>query len=59
MADREAVLTETLKLHDLYYGNQHCDRKYVQVCSKFQGLLFEAAKNLREKSNGRNARTDH
>lgn len=44
---REGILTETLRLHDLHHGIDHCDRKYVQVCSQFQSLLFEAGKNLR------------
>jgi hypothetical protein len=41
-ARRDALLAETLRLHDLHYGTGHCDRKYVQVCSRFQALLFEA-----------------
>jgi hypothetical protein len=44
---REGILAEALRLHDLRYGNQHCDRKYVQVCTRFQEVLFEAGRNLR------------
>lgn len=44
---REGILGEAQRLHDLRYGIGHCDPKYVQVCSQFQSLLFEAGENLR------------
>lgn len=44
---REGILLEAQRLHDLRYGTAHCDRKYVQVCSRFQEVLFEAGQNLR------------
>lgn len=47
---REGILSEAQRLHDLRYGTDHCDRKYVQVCSQFQSLLFEAGQNLRTPS---------
>jgi hypothetical protein len=46
---REQIMAETLRLHDLYYGTDHCDRKYVDVCTKYQGCIFEAGNRLREK----------
>lgn len=44
---RETVMAETLRLHDLRYGNAHCERKWVEVCPKFVGLIFEAGDRLR------------
>lgn len=46
--DRELILQKTLSLHDLYYGTDHCDRKYVQVCPRFQALIVEAGDKLRK-----------
>jgi hypothetical protein len=47
---REGILLEAQRLHDLRYGVAHCDRKYVQVCSRFQEALFEAGQNVRPRS---------
>lgn len=44
---RDAVLAEAIRLHDLHYGNAHCDRKYVQVCPRLLPLIYEAGQNLR------------
>ena len=46
---REDIMKETLRLHDLYFGNAHCERKWVEICPKYQGLIFEAGENLRKK----------
>lgn len=46
---REGILREAQRLHDLRYGTDHCDRKYVQVCTRFQEALFEAGQNLRSR----------
>lgn len=43
-ARRDALLAATLRLHDLRYGMGHCDRKYVQVCPRFQELIWEAGR---------------
>lgn len=48
MATREQVLERAGWMHDLKYGIGHCDRKYAQVCPKFQENLFAAAQQLRE-----------
>jgi hypothetical protein len=45
--NRDAIIRETLRLHDMQYGKDHCDRKYVEVCGAFQSLLYDAGKNLR------------
>ena len=50
MLNREELLAETLRLHDLYYGNAHCERKWVEICSKFQDLIYEASESLRNKA---------
>lgn len=42
--DREAILAETLRLHDQQHGERHCDRKYVQVCPAFQSLILAAGR---------------
>lgn len=44
---REAVFDEATRLHDLRYGNAHCDRKYILSCSALQSVMLEASERLR------------
>lgn len=45
--DRDAILTEATRLHDLRWGNADCDRRYLLSCPRLQSVIFEAAENLR------------
>lgn len=47
---REAVIERATALHDLRYGRDHCDRKYLLSCSRMPGLVMEAGDLLRKEA---------
>lgn len=38
---REQMLGEAIRQHDIAFGTDHCDRKYILSCSEMPGLILQ------------------
>jgi hypothetical protein len=48
-ADRDEILEEAIRLHDLRFGRGCCERKYIYSCPNLQGVIMEAGQNVRQR----------
>lgn len=37
----DAILTAAIRQHDVLYGQDHCDRKYILSCHKLPELILQ------------------
>lgn len=46
--NRDELLARAEQLHDLRYGRNHCDRKYLLSCHRMPNLVMEAGDQMRD-----------
>lgn len=46
---REEILAAAIARHDLLYGRDHCDRKYIMSCSRLPEIILNLPREVGER----------
>lgn len=39
--ERDPIIADAIRRHDMQFGRDHCDRKYILSCSELPNLILE------------------